>query len=69
MLFPAVLSMFLYFPEDKSEYIPAFIKLAIFILLTVLAMRLVIKISKREEKKAKELEKQLKYNAKEKDSL
>lgn len=60
MLHSYVLAMFLYFPEDKSEYIPAVIKLVIITILAILAMRLIIKISKRDEEKAKQLEEQLK---------
>ena len=51
-----VLSMFLYFPEDKSEYIPAAITFVIFLIGAVLTMRFIIKVSKREAQKAKELE-------------
>lgn len=40
---------FLYFPEDKSEYIPAFIMLAIFMVLTGLAMYALYRKSKKEE--------------------
>jgi hypothetical protein len=54
-----VLSLFLYFPEDKREYIPAVISLAIFMIAAVITMRLIISYSKREAKKAKELEKRL----------
>jgi DMSO/TMAO reductase YedYZ heme-binding membrane subunit len=58
-----ILSMFfLYFPEDKTEYIPAVINLVIFMVLAILAMRFFIKISKREEKKALELERQMEIN-------
>ncbi|NRD76381.1 hypothetical protein HPT25_02620 [Bacillus sp. BRMEA1] len=55
-----VLSDFLYFPQDKSDYIPATISLAFFMLLAFITMRIIIKISKREEEKAKEFEEQLK---------
>jgi preprotein translocase subunit YajC len=55
-----VLSMFLYFPEDKSEYIPAAISFLIFLIGAVLTMRFIIKVSKREAQKAKELEEALK---------
>ena len=68
MSLPFVLSLFLYFPEDKSEYIPAVIKLIIFMILAAFAMKWVINISKREEKKAKELEDRLKMNTEEKNS-
>jgi large-conductance mechanosensitive channel len=68
MFFPYVLFSFMYFPEDKSEYIPAVISLAIVSILAYLAVRFVIKVSKREEKKAKELEEQLKRTIHERNS-
>ncbi|MGM8365170.1 hypothetical protein ACLIBG_06765 [Virgibacillus sp. W0181] len=40
---------FLYFPEDKSDYIPAFIMLVIFMIGAIAAMYLVYKKSKKEE--------------------
>lgn len=55
-----VLSLFLYFPEDKSEYIPAVISLVIFMIAAVITMRVIIRISRREAQKAKEFEEQLK---------
>ncbi len=45
---------FLYFPQDKSEYIPAFITLVIFMILAVATMYLFYKKSKKEEKIAEE---------------
>jgi flagellar biosynthesis/type III secretory pathway M-ring protein FliF/YscJ len=57
-----VLSLFLYFPEDKSEYIPAAISFAIFFIACIFTMKFIIKISKREAEKAKELEEQIKKN-------
>lgn len=68
MTFYSVLGLFLYFPEDKSEYIPAFIQLVIFSLFAYFAVKFFIKLSKREEKKAKELEEQLKMKSQEKNS-
>ncbi|MCA1031683.1 hypothetical protein LCL95_11665 [Bacillus timonensis] len=56
----SILYLFLYFPEDKSEYIPAFITSVIFLLGAVLAMRFFIKISKKEQQQAQELEERLK---------
>lgn len=55
------LSLFLYFPEDKSEYIPAAISFFIFFILCVLTFRLIVRISKREAEKAKKLEEQIKH--------
>ncbi|GIO24926.1 hypothetical protein [Oceanobacillus sp. J11TS1] len=40
---------FLYFPEDKTEYIPAVITLVIFIALAVFFMRWIMKKSKRDQ--------------------
>jgi hypothetical protein len=54
-----VLSLFLYFPEDKSEYGPAAITFTIFVIGALLTMRYIIKISNREALKAKELEEKL----------
>ena len=51
---------FLYFPEDKTAYIPAVITLVIFSFFAYVAFTIFRKISKREEKKAKELEEQVK---------
>jgi hypothetical protein len=68
MSFMYLLFSFMYFPEDKTEYIPAVISLVIFSIFAYLAMRLFIKISKREEQKAKELEEQLKITTQEKNS-
>jgi hypothetical protein len=59
MFQPFVLSLFLYFPEDKSEYGPAAITFIIFVIGALLTMRLIINVSKREAKKAKELEEKL----------
>jgi hypothetical protein len=59
MIQPFVLSLFLYFPEDKSEYGPAAITFLIFMIGAFLTMRFIIKVSKREALKAKELEEKL----------
>ncbi len=50
---------FLYFPEDKSAYIPAAFQFMIFIILCILAFRWIIKISKKQEEKTKELEERI----------
>lgn len=47
---------FLYFPEDKTEYIPALIMLLIFMLLAFIVYKLVKKYSRNEEEKMKEFE-------------
>lgn len=51
-----VISLFLYFPEDKTEYIPAAITSFVFLMGAILTMRFIIKVSKREAQKAKEYE-------------
>jgi hypothetical protein len=55
-----VLYLFLYFPEDKTEYIPALFTFAIFMVACVLTMRFIIRHSKKELEKTKDLEE--KYN-------
>lgn len=47
---------FLYFPEDKSAYIPAIFEFLIVLVLCIFAFMIVRKISKRQELKTKELE-------------
>ncbi|WP_307407153.1 hypothetical protein [Neobacillus ginsengisoli] len=59
MFHPFVLADFLYFPKDKSEYIPAAISFFFFFIGAVLTMRFIISHSKKEAKKAKELEEKL----------
>jgi len=45
---------FLYFPEDKADYIPGVITLVIFMLGAVVATYFIIKKSKKDEKKFEE---------------
>lgn len=47
---------FLYFPEDKSEYLPAFISMAFFGVLLVLTFRWILRYSKKQELETKEIE-------------
>ncbi|ANB61060.1 hypothetical protein [Anoxybacteroides amylolyticum] len=54
-----LLGLFLYFPEDKREYIPAAITCTLFLIAAILTMRLIMKISKRQEEKAKQFEERL----------
>ena len=54
--------LYLYFPEDKSEYIPALISFTIFFVICIFTFRWFVKLSKKEELKAKELEEKLKNN-------
>ncbi|MUV39233.1 hypothetical protein JNUCC1_03106 [Lentibacillus sp. JNUCC-1] len=56
---------FLYFPEDKMEYIPAFISLTIFMIGAVAAMYFFYKKSKKDEQAFNEkFEEQLKQEEK-----
>lgn len=59
MVFNYVLSLFLYFPEDKSEYWGAGITLLIFIIAAIFTMRLIIRYSKKEALRTKELEEKM----------
>jgi hypothetical protein len=52
----SIFALFLYFPEDKTEYIPAAITSAIFLIAAVITMRLIIKHSRKEALKTKDLE-------------
>lgn len=45
-----ILMPFLYFPEDKTEYIPTVISLIIFMTLACVAMYIFYKKSKKDEK-------------------
>jgi len=40
---------FLYFPQDKTEYIPALITLIIFAIGAVVTMRIILKAAKKEK--------------------
>ena len=50
---------FLYFPEDKSEYIPAAISFVFFAILLVLTFRWIRRHSKKQELETKELEERI----------
>ncbi|GAB3047563.1 hypothetical protein [Virgibacillus ainsalahensis] len=53
---------FLYFPEDKTEYLPALITLSVFIIFAVVALYLFYRYSKKEERKFNEkYEDEIKY--------
>jgi hypothetical protein len=54
------LQLFLYFPENKSEYIPAGLTMLAFGIAAVITMKFIIKISKKEAQEAKQLEEKLK---------
>lgn len=66
MLNAFIFGLFLYFPEDKSEYLPAGITMFIFFLAAVAAFMLIKKVSKKEQIKAEEFEKNLKLTQKNK---
>lgn len=55
-----VLALFLYFPQDKTEYIPAVTTTVLFIIAAALTMRLIVIRSRKEAEKAKELEMKMK---------
>lgn len=48
--------LFLYFPEDKAEYIPAVISFIIFGIACILTFRWILKKSKKQEEQMKEVE-------------
>lgn len=50
---------FLYFPEDKSEYIPAAISFVFFMILMYFAWRWIRNNSKKQELETKELEERI----------
>ncbi|MGE7763964.1 hypothetical protein [Peribacillus sp. NPDC096540] len=54
-----LLGLFLYFPEDKTEYISAGITCFIFLIAAVFTMRAIIKYSKKEEMKTKQFEEEV----------
>ncbi|MBD7985619.1 hypothetical protein H9649_13570 [Sporosarcina sp. Sa2YVA2] len=54
-----LLMPFLYFPEDKSEYIPAAISFAFFMVLLVLTFMWIKRNSKKQEEETRELEERI----------
>jgi phosphotransferase system glucose/maltose/N-acetylglucosamine-specific IIC component len=59
MITSYILSLFLYFPEDKSEYFPAVITMLVFLIVAVFTMRWIIKYSKKEAENTKALEEKI----------
>ncbi|HJH10156.1 MAG TPA: hypothetical protein K8V30_00435 [Metalysinibacillus jejuensis] len=59
-----ILMPFLYFPEDKSEYIPAAISFAIGMVILFFIYRWILKISKKQAEKAKEIENRVMHDEK-----
>ncbi|MCP3740644.1 hypothetical protein [Rossellomorea sp. BNER] len=68
MQFSYILNLFLYFPEDKTEYIPAFISFIIFAVAAVLTFRLIIRASKKEELKTRKQEEEASLRSPKEDS-
>nr|WP_203247948.1 hypothetical protein [Sporosarcina beigongshangi] len=54
-----LLMPFLYFPEDKSEYIPAAFSFLFFMILMYFALRWIRNNSKKQELETKELEERI----------
>ncbi|MGX9135703.1 hypothetical protein ACWV26_15285 [Rummeliibacillus sp. JY-2-4R] len=54
-----ILNEFLYFPEDKSEYIPAVIEMAIILVLCILVFNLFRKKARKDAEKTRELEEKI----------
>jgi hypothetical protein len=50
---------YLYFPENKLEYIPGFFWLVVAFFIAVLAFRFIKRVSEKELKKAKQMEEEL----------
>ena len=50
---------FLYFPDDKTEYIPGLISIVICIIVAYIAFRLIKKYSNKQEEKAKAFEQEV----------
>ncbi|MEI4771746.1 hypothetical protein WAX74_19185 [Psychrobacillus sp. FJAT-51614] len=48
--------LYLYFPEDKTEYIPVVIELVVLVILCIFVFRWLKRKSKKDAAKAKELE-------------
>ncbi|MCU9612767.1 hypothetical protein OEV98_04295 [Caldibacillus lycopersici] len=62
--------LYLYFPEDKSEYIPAAISFFLFLIACIVTFLWIVKYSKKEELKTKELEEKIKLqNSKRQDEV
>ena len=61
-----ILNLFLYFPEDKREYIPAFISLSIFAILAVITFIIILKVNKKQLAKANQMEELIRNNMEDK---
>jgi hypothetical protein len=60
-----VLAFLLYFPEDKTEYIPAVLTFLLFVVGAFFTYRYIVKISQNEQRKVEELYKKATESAKE----
>ena len=58
-LYIPLIGLFLYFPEDKSEYFPAAITMGVFTILAIFAFRYIVKLSKKEQGQVDDLIKQV----------
>lgn len=54
-----ILQLFLYFPEDKSEYLPAGLWLLLFVIMTYVTYKWIVRVSKRQADEAKKLEEKM----------
>lgn len=59
LFFLGSFGLFLYFPEDKTEYIPAAFTMLVFTVAAFFAFRLIVKASKNEQQKTDELLKKI----------
>ncbi len=50
-----VLNLFLYFPEDKTEYIPAAFSMLLFLIFTIYTFRWIVRVSKKQEEQTREM--------------
>lgn len=60
---------FLYFPEDKSEYIPGIISVIVIFILSMLIIWLLVKASKKQVKQMGEQEYYIDYDTKNSEDL
>lgn len=56
LLFLQLGFLYLYFPEDKTEYIPVVIELVVLVIICILLFRWLIRKSNRDAAKAREIE-------------
>ena len=64
--------LFLYFPEDKFEYIPAVLSFVLFGIACILTFRWIVRKSRKQEEQMKEVEERIlreRHEQKQKDDL